>query len=112
MFLSGRVGRYEPTALAFHDQWRSERQAARLDFSYGFGNGARLAKLARTDRARTRHVLADALGPWGLGELRWRLERRELWAAIGVVARLTGTAIGFCRGMLTPVDAGHYRSRR
>ncbi|HMC51278.1 MAG TPA: glycosyltransferase, partial [Acidimicrobiales bacterium] len=49
LFAAGMVGRYEPAARAWHDQWRTRPQLLRMDWQYGRGAGARLAKLVRTD---------------------------------------------------------------
>ena len=45
-FAAGLVGRYEPRARAWHDQWRDQRAKVGLDWRYGIGEGARLVKLA------------------------------------------------------------------
>ena len=45
LFLAGSVGRYEPAALAWHDQWRERGDVFALEWRYGTGSGARLAKL-------------------------------------------------------------------
>ena len=50
LLAAGFRGRYEPEALAFHEQWRDRWALVRLDWRYGIGAGARLSKLARTDR--------------------------------------------------------------
>ncbi|MBW8801352.1 MAG: glycosyltransferase [Streptomyces sp.] len=61
MVAAGHVGWYEPSALAWHVQWRDERQSLRLHWAYGKGMGARLARLARTDRRRARLLLPQVL---------------------------------------------------
>src|SRR5205085_1111245 len=66
LFAAGFSGRYEPSAVAHHDQWRSPAELVRLDWRYGFGNGARIAKLVRTNRGRARRVAAEAAWGWGL----------------------------------------------
>lgn len=112
IFALGATGRYEPAARAWHDQWRDDRATARLDLRYGFGNGARLAKLVRSDRRRARQVAREALWDWGLLDLVQWVRTRQRWLAIGTGARLVGTIGGFASGMLTPVVDGHYRPRR
>lgn len=108
---AGWVGRYEPAALAYHEQWREPSEIVALDYGYGIGNGARLAKLARTDRARARKVAADALWAWGIADAarHWRAQERPL--AKAALVRLAGTALGFARGLATPMQNGHYRLR-
>lgn len=109
---AGWVGRYEPAALAFHEQWRETSELVTLDYGYGVGNGARLAKLLRTDRRRASKVARDAVWTWGIADAvtRWRAHERPL--AKAALMRLAGTASGFTRGLCTPVEHGHYRLRR
>jgi glycosyltransferase involved in cell wall biosynthesis len=109
---AGWVGRYEPTALAFHEQWRDMDEIVRLDFGYGVGNGARIAKLLRSDRKRARLVAANAFWHWGLATAvtQWRNGDRRL--AKATTYRVVGNATGLLRGLATPVADGHYRPRR
>jgi GT2 family glycosyltransferase len=100
---------YDPRPLAWHDQWRDGGDLARLDWRYGTGNGARLAKLVRTDRRRARFVARDAVWDWGLRQLRSYLRAGDRRAAALVVVRLTATAAGFVRALAVPVDGGHFR---
>jgi len=109
-FAAGLGGRYEPAAVAVHDQWRGPRRLILLEARYGFGNGARLAKLVRTDRARARLVRRDALLGWGLHELWRELRAGHGYPALGVAARLVATAVGFCRARFVPVVDGHFRT--
>lgn len=108
---TGWLGRYEPSALAFHEQWREMDAIVQLDFGYGIGNGARLAKLARSDRRRARLVARNSLWDWGLviAVRQWREGARRL--AQASFYRVVGTMLGFARGIVTPVEAGHYRPR-
>jgi glycosyltransferase involved in cell wall biosynthesis len=107
----GYIGRYEPAMLAWHDQWRTKRDLVRLDWSYGIGSGARLAKLARTDRRRLRPAAVTSLWVWGLAPLvRDARNRYKLGVAAGV-SRLAGVLTGFVRGLCRPVRAGHYARR-
>lgn len=104
---AGWSGRYEPAALAFHEQWRTHEELVRLDYGYGYGNGARLSKLVRTDRARARRVAWDALWAWGLASAweQWRRGDRPL--AKAALLRMVGTMAGFVRGLATPLRGGH-----
>lgn len=111
LFAAGFGGRYEPSAQAWHEQWRTPRQLVQLDWRYGFGNGARIAKLIRTDRPRARRVASDAAWAWGLQRLGAPLRDRNKTEVARVVARLAGTGAGFGRGLFTPVRAGHYVER-
>lgn len=111
LFLAGYEGRYEPSARAWHEQWRSPRELVRLDWRYGFGNGARLAKLVRTDRERAARVASEAAWGWGLKRLGPPVRDRNKTEAARVVARLAGTGAGFGRALFTRVRAGHYTNR-
>jgi GT2 family glycosyltransferase len=61
LFASGWTGWYEPSAVAWHDQWRSKGQRLQLAWRYGVGMGARLAKLQRTDPQRAMRVARDVV---------------------------------------------------
>lgn len=108
LFAAGMTGRYEPTARARHEQWRSPRELIRLDWRYGFGNGARLAKLVRTDRARARQIGGEALWGWGLQRLGAPLRDRNKTEVARVVSRLAGTAAGFSRACFVRVKDRHF----
>ena len=111
LLAAGWVGRYEPASLAFHEQWRDIDEIVALDFRYGFGNGARLAKLVRADPVRA--LLAWRVALWGDGLVpalsAFRMGARKL--AKAALLRVFGTFVGFARGLVTPVVDGHYRIR-
>jgi glycosyltransferase involved in cell wall biosynthesis len=109
-FALGLFGRYEPTALAWHAQWRGPRRLLLLDGRYGYGSGARIAKLVRTDRQRARIVAADYLR-WGRRELVSEARARHGYPALGTVIRLVAMPFGFLRAIVVPLDNGHFRSR-
>jgi hypothetical protein len=108
LFARGLTGRYDPAALAWHEQWRDRRALLGLDLAYGIGSGARLAKLVRTDRARMRFVLRTVLWQTDLCGLGRAVRRREEFAALTTLARIAGTFAGFVRGLVVPVRDGHY----
>jgi GT2 family glycosyltransferase len=108
---AGWLGRYEPSALAYHEQWRDMDEIVELDYGYGIGNGARLSKLLRADRPRARRVARQAFWDWGLAVAwqQWRQGARRL--AKASLYRVAGTALGLARGIVTPVRDGHLRPR-
>ncbi len=108
LFSTGLTGRYDPGARAWHDQWRGKGELIRLDWRYGTGNGARLSKLARSDRARARQVAFDTIWGWGLQQVPDTIRLRDKTAMLLIVIRLTGTLAGFLRGLLVPVRNGHF----
>jgi hypothetical protein len=95
LFGAGLRGRYAPGAAVHHHQWRDRSAMVRLDFAYGKGMGARLARLVRTDRARCRAEAYDALWQYGL-RVAWLDLRKgyEFGAATGVV-RFIGAIVAF-----------------
>jgi glycosyltransferase involved in cell wall biosynthesis len=105
----GCVGRYEPAALSWHDQWRDLSELARVDFGYGIGEGAQIAKLVRSDTSRAQTVAMEYLWRWGLVEV-WRaLRSNHRFLLLTTTLRLLGLLRGFVSGMATPVEKGHYR---
>lgn len=111
LFAAGVTGRYEPDAVTWHDQWRDRRALLRLDWGYGLGTGARLAKLVRTDRRRGRFVVRTVLWQTDLRGLGTALRRREEFATLTVLIRLAGVVTGFARALVVPVRDGHYAPR-
>jgi GT2 family glycosyltransferase len=113
LLAAGWRGRYEPTARGWHDQWRDrQRTILRLDYGYGRGRGARLAKLVRTDRARARVVGREYVWEWGLVQVAKHARARDRFLSAVAVARLAGLLVGFVRAIGVPVRDGHYRRRR
>jgi GT2 family glycosyltransferase len=106
----GLSGRYEPSALAFHEQWRGPRRLILLDLRYGYGIGARLSKLFRSDRHRAVLVGRDAVR-WSGSEVVRELQARHFYPAIGHLVRLVAIPFGLLRGWLVPVVDGHFRTR-
>jgi GT2 family glycosyltransferase len=107
-FSAGFVGRFEPRAVAYHAQWRGPRRLLLLDVRYGYGTGARLAKLLRTDRRRLRIVAADYFSA-GFAELGRELRSRHGYPALGTLLRLLAVPFGLARAMVVPVRDGHFK---
>jgi GT2 family glycosyltransferase len=95
LFAAGFEGRYEPDVLGWHEQWRSRRELVKLEWSYGVGTGARLAKLARSDRSRAKVVWADDLWANGLRILPRLVRERYEFGVAFVLARVGGALLGF-----------------
>jgi glycosyltransferase involved in cell wall biosynthesis len=111
LFAAGRTGRYEPSALAWHDQWRARNDLVRLDFGYGQGGGARLAKLARSDRRRARRIAREVLWAHGVRTVVHNLRVRWEYGAAMQAAAVAGVVLGFARAIRLPVVDGHLRPR-
>ncbi|HVY10641.1 MAG TPA: glycosyltransferase [Mycobacteriales bacterium] len=109
-FAAGLTGKFEPGALAWHSQWRGPRRLLLLDARYGYGTGARIAKLLRLDRARARLVARDYYRG-GLRELGRELRARHGYPAVGTVLRLLAVPVGLLRALAVPVVDGHYKVR-
>jgi GT2 family glycosyltransferase len=111
LLAGGWTGRYEPAARAEHEQWRDRRSLLRLDWRYGLGVGARLAKLVRTDRARARKAAREALWGDGVRVLLQALRARHEFEIATTTCRLVGAVAGFAWGVVTPVRDGWFAPR-
>jgi GT2 family glycosyltransferase len=96
-FTAGYSGWYEPRALAWHDQWRTRRELVKLEWLYGIGTGARLARLARRDRARARALAAEDFWGNGLRILPSLVREGYEFGMMFVFARLAGASVGYVR---------------
>ncbi|MFN2538554.1 MAG: glycosyltransferase family 2 protein [Mycobacteriales bacterium] len=101
LLLAGHRGWFEPAALAWHVQWRDDAQALRLHWAYGKGMGARLARLARTDRPRARLLLPRVLRLGGVATAAAEVRggRRRHWGppVVWRLGALAGFAVGLAR---------------
>lgn len=94
LLAAGVRGMYEPALEALHLQWRTRRQLVQLEWRYGIGQGARLARLWRTDRERAMMVARRAIYQDGLVDLAKAARQGYEFAAISAVVRLAGIAVG------------------
>jgi GT2 family glycosyltransferase len=109
-FAAGFTGRYEPAALAWHAQWRGPRRLLLLDLRYGYGSGARIAKLWRLDRPRARLVARDYFRG-GRRELLRELRAGQGYPSLGTLLRLLAVPVGLLRALSVPLVDGHYRAK-
>jgi glycosyltransferase involved in cell wall biosynthesis len=91
---AGFVGRYEPSVEATHAQWRTRRDLVRLEWSYGTGQGARLARLWSGDRSRARLVTPPVVWDDGVKDLATCVRRGYEFGALLAGARLAATVRG------------------
>ena len=91
---AGHVGRYEPSVDAWHVQWRTRRHLLPLEWSYGTGQGARLARLWSDDPARARAVVRTTAWDDGLRDLARCVRDHYEFGALMAGVRLAGTARG------------------
>lgn len=108
LLIAGERGRYDPSVEAVHVQWRSRRDYIRLDWAYGYGGGARLAKLLRTSRPRAALVANVLFWRWGLRMVYLEYRYRQPFKAMLHVIRLAGVVCGATRGLLTPLEHGRF----
>jgi glycosyltransferase involved in cell wall biosynthesis len=104
LFAAGMSGRYAPDALAWHDQWRTRRELIELDWRYGIGAGARLAKLRRIAPERARRVFRENVWHGDLADVARLTRRWEEFAVLTTLIRLAGTAVGFARARGADID--------
>lgn len=95
---AGCTGWYEPTAIAWHVQWRSGSEALRVHWAYGKGMGARLSRLTRVDRQRARLLLPGVarLGGVRTAAVEVRSGRRRSWGP--PIAWRAGALVGLVTG--------------
>ncbi len=104
-------GWHEVTAGAVHEQWRSRRDLLGLELSYGIGFGARLAKLARTDRARAGAIARYETRRF-VKDVATDLRRSYEFGLLSRLAWACGLAAGAAGAAVVPVRAGHLHPRR
>jgi GT2 family glycosyltransferase len=108
----GGLGRYEPAAQAWHEQWRSRKQLIMLDFAYGFGAGARIAKILRTDLAKGARAVKSLFWHWGVVDIVRTWKNGQYWLVLVPPARILGLTLGLGRALPVPMEHGHFRDVR
>jgi glycosyltransferase involved in cell wall biosynthesis len=99
LLASGRTGRYDPAMAADHVQWRGRAARLRLDWGYGKGQGARLARLTRRDPARARALAADVVWRGTVGAAVANVRARYEYGVLAALVRLAGTVAGYLVGL-------------
>lgn len=100
--LAGFTGRYDPTARVFHEQWRTPGAGFALQWGYGKGMGARIARLVRRDRRRTRHEVYDVVWADGLHAAGKCLRVHYEMGAALILTRVLGIFVGFLAWTVRP----------
>ncbi|HVA73610.1 MAG TPA: glycosyltransferase [Acidimicrobiales bacterium] len=111
LFLQGYLCAYEPSALAWHDQWREKAGLVRLNFHSGVGAGGRLAKLLRTDTRRL-IVVTREYWQWCAKDAWNGLQHRNKIVLASAAVRSAGIVAGFATGLTMRIEKGHYQGRR
>jgi glycosyltransferase involved in cell wall biosynthesis len=99
---AGYAGRYHPSVRVFHEQWRTARAGFGLQWRYGKGMGARIARLVRHDPQRTRHEVYDVVWADGLHAAGKCLRVRYEMGAALILTRVLGIFIGFLAWVVRP----------
>jgi len=94
MLAAGCHGRYVPGASAWHLQWRSRSRLILIEWPYGIGQGARLAKLSRRDRWRALLLAREVLWRGGICDLGTCIRNGYERGAMRAVVRLVATSVG------------------
>jgi hypothetical protein len=76
------------------------------------GSGARLAKLARLDRARALGVARHVVGAWVIAGLRQDLKARSKLGPAHAGALTAGILCGFVACLAIPLEGGHLSAVR
>ncbi len=109
LLVAGWAGRYEPSIVVSHQQWRTTAEAVKREYAYGVGAGALAVKMIRSH------------DPQG-----WRILRRRLWGdsvaasvrnlargyesgAAGAALKTFGVVAGALRASFTPLVDGRFR---
>jgi len=111
LFAAGLIGRYEPSASSVHEQWRRKRSLLLLEWRYGIGLGARVAKLARADRRRALDASQDLYWETGLKRMAVFLVRGYEFGALLALLKTAGAIVGFGLGLGRRVRDGHFIAR-
>lgn len=111
LFAVGVRGRYAPAAGAWHDQWRGRWALVRLNWDYGFGSGARLSKLVRTDPRRIGPVAENLFWTWGLRSSIGALANGDKLGTVTPIARMLAAALMFLRCLVVPIRRGSLAPR-
>jgi glycosyltransferase involved in cell wall biosynthesis len=111
LFAHGWVGWYEPSALAWHDQWRGKSGMLHLDWRYGYGAGARIAKLVRTDRSRAGVAAREVFWRQGLRAAYDNARRGYKTPVLLNLAGVAGATAGLVRALPVRVRDGQFVER-
>lgn len=91
LLAAGHPGRYAPSLLAVHEQWRDRRQLLRLDWGYGKGAGARAVWAGG---ARGRRLAREALWEQGIRPVPGDLRRGYQYGVLTGLVRTGGVLAG------------------
>ncbi|MCU1595514.1 MAG: hypothetical protein JWO12_2906 [Frankiales bacterium] len=96
LLTAGFTGRFAPSVLAYHHQWRTRRELLRLDYGYGLGAGARAAWAGGE---HGRRVLREALWKNGLSTVVSDLRKGYQLGVLTAFVRTAGALVGWALGL-------------
>lgn len=109
---AGWLGRYEPSAVVLHREWRGPWDVVRLQWASGLGAGALAMKMARVAPARGWPLLRHRVGRDGMGRAARALAKGWQRAALGSALYAAGAAAGAARTWRRPLTHGLYEPGR
>ena len=105
---AGWRGRYQPSAVVTHADWRDRRQLIRMRYGYGLGAGALAAKVSKIDPQAGWSLLKRRVWRDGLVSAAANAARRWEGPAVGDVLFTTGVVVGMARTWRRPLTRGLY----
>jgi GT2 family glycosyltransferase len=107
----GWAGRYEPTAVVVHSQWRTRRQFLKSQYGYGLGSGAFAVKAMRLDRPAGVDMLKDRLWRRGVFAIGRDIRNGYKTGVAANAAKLAGSVVGAVEARRLPVQGGRFAPR-
>jgi glycosyltransferase involved in cell wall biosynthesis len=100
---AGWAGRYEPSILVTHQQWRTTGRAVRREYAYGIGAGALAMKMIRVRDPRGWRTLRERLWADGVAMSGRHLAHGYESGAAGAALKALGVVVGALRASRTPM---------
>ena len=107
LFAAGFVGRYEPEASAWHEQWRTRRQLLRLNWALRVRVGCPDRQAAPHRPAAGRTAARIVFWDWGVADaFRWLPRFRSAWRCSRCSS--LAAALALVRALPVPLRSGHF----
>jgi GT2 family glycosyltransferase len=103
---------HAPDAVVAHRQWRSRGQVIRLEYGYGCGSGAFVAKTLRGDLRGGARLLAHRLWGNGLAQVAREAVAGHETGAVASLVKAAGVVVGLARAARVPLDGPTFRDSR
>lgn len=112
LLAQGCTGFYDPAVQAWHEQWRARPDFLQLDWGYGIGMGARMAKLARTNPGRLWYAAHTTFWVWGVKDAIDHARAGHTYVAAAALVRMAGAVAGLALALPGRLRDGHFVSPR